>query len=33
MPASVTVIITLALVTYGGMVWIKRRLYPWESEL
>lgn len=30
---GIFVIITLALVTYGAMVWVKRRLYPWESEL
>ncbi|MGE0784268.1 MAG: ABC transporter permease [Sandaracinaceae bacterium] len=29
---GVFVIVALALLTYGAMVWIKRKLYPWESE-
>ena len=30
---GIIVIMALALLTYGAMVWIKRRLYPWETEL
>ncbi len=30
---GIFVIVTLALVTYGAMVALKRRLYPWETEL
>lgn len=30
---GIIVIVALALITYQGMVWIKTRLYPWESEL
>lgn len=29
---GIGVIITLALITYSTMTWIKRKLYPWESE-
>ena len=31
--AGIMVIIALALATYQGMVWLKRRLYPWETQL
>ncbi len=31
--AGILVIIALALLTYNGMVWLKRRLYPWETSL
>jgi len=30
--AGIIVIIALALATYQFMVWLKRRLYPWETE-
>ena len=30
--AGIIVIIALALVTYQFMVWLKRRLYPWETQ-
>ncbi|MEC7986522.1 MAG: ABC transporter permease [Myxococcota bacterium] len=30
---GIMVIVALALVTYQSMVWLKQRLYPWESEL
>lgn len=29
---GIGVIIALALITFGLMTWIKKRLYPWESE-
>ena len=31
--AGIMVIIALALATYQLMVWLKRRLYPWETQL
>lgn len=31
--AGIIVIIALALVTYSGMTWLKRKLYPWETQL
>lgn len=31
--AGITVIIALALLTYRGMTWLKRRIYPWETYL
>lgn len=31
--AGIFVIIALALLTYNGMAWLKRRLYPWETSL
>lgn len=31
--AGIFVIITLALLTYQGMTWIKRWMYPWENEV
>lgn len=30
--AGIIVIIALALATYQFMVWLKRRLYPWETQ-
>lgn len=30
--AGIIVIIALALLTYQGMIWVKRRLYPWETQ-
>jgi ABC-type nitrate/sulfonate/bicarbonate transport system permease component len=30
---GIIVIVALALITYQLMVWLKHRLYPWESEL
>ena len=30
---GIIVIVALALITYQLMVWLKQRLYPWESEL
>ena len=30
--AGIMVIIALALATYQSMLWLKRRLYPWETE-
>ena len=30
--AGIIVIIALALATYQSMVWLKRRLYPWETQ-
>ena len=30
---GIIVIVALALMTYQSMVWLKQRLYPWESEL
>jgi ABC-type nitrate/sulfonate/bicarbonate transport system permease component len=31
--AGIFVIIALALVTYQGMTWVKRWMYPWENEV
>lgn len=31
--AGIIVIIALALITYSSMSWLKRRLYPWETQL
>jgi ABC-type nitrate/sulfonate/bicarbonate transport system permease component len=31
--AGIIVIIALALLTYNGMTWLKRKLYPWETSL
>lgn len=31
--AGIIVIIALALLTYQGMRWLKRKLYPWETHL
>lgn len=31
--AGIIVIIGLALLTYHGMFWLKRKLYPWEEAL
>ncbi|MEL6342504.1 MAG: ABC transporter permease [Myxococcota bacterium] len=31
--AGIIVIIGLALITYQGLTWLKRTLYPWESEV
>ena len=31
--AGIFVIIALALATYQGMLWLKRRRYPWETQL
>ncbi|WP_300452710.1 ABC transporter permease [Accumulibacter sp.] len=30
--AGIMVIIGLALATYQSMIWLKRRLYPWETQ-
>jgi len=30
--AGIIVIVVLALLTYQGMVRLKRRLYPWETQ-
>jgi ABC-type nitrate/sulfonate/bicarbonate transport system permease component len=30
--AGIIVIIALALATYQFMAWLKRRLYPWETQ-
>ena len=30
--AGIIVIVALALLTYQTMLWIKRRLYPWETQ-
>ncbi len=30
--AGIIVIVALALLTYQSMLWIKRRLYPWETQ-
>lgn len=30
--AGIIVIVVLALLTYQGMTWLKRRLYPWETQ-
>ena len=30
--AGIIVIIALALATYQSMLWLKRRLYPWETQ-
>ena len=31
--AGIIVIMALALITYQSMTWIKRRLYPWETQI
>lgn len=31
--AGIIVIMALALMTYQSMTWIKRRLYPWETQI
>jgi len=30
---GIIVIVALALITYQSMVWLKKKLYPWEAEL
>ena len=30
--AGIIVIIAVALLTYQGLMWLKRRLYKWESK-
>lgn len=31
--AGIIVIVTLALITYNAMQWLKGRLYPWETQI